>query len=354
MSWKTNRLTKLLDIKVPIIQAPMAGASTPEMVVASGDAGALGSLGCALQTKPKIRADVAKVRKSCKHSFNMNFFTHERPAMDQAKIALAKDRLTGWYERLDAGEPVAPQEATLPFDSALCTLVVKAAPKVVSFHFGLPSAKLVERLLDAGIVVLSSATSVKEAVWLAERGVSAVIAQGYEAGGHSGWFLDRKGSEVAGTMALVPRIVDAVDVPVIAAGGITDGRGIAAAMMLGAEGVQIGTAFLTSPECSISEVHKQAILDASGDDTVCSKAFSGRAARTIVNEYALDTANDADWPDFPLMNAATAALRKASADQDLPDAVSLWSGQAVGLVKDRRGVQQAITDLVQDADKLLT
>lgn len=195
------------------------------------------------------------------------------------------------------------------------------------------------RVKQAGIIVLSSATSVAEARWLEERGADAVIAQGYEAGGHSGWFLPRGAANVAGTMALIPRMVDAVDVPVIAAGGIADGRGIAAALMLGAAGVQIGTAFLTTPESMAAPVHKAELLNASGDDTMLSKAFSGRNARTVVNDYASEMDTVTEWPDFPLVNAMTGPLRKTSAETDRPDAVALWSGQAVGLNREATTAQ---------------
>jgi len=354
MSWKQNQLTDLLEISVPIIQAPMAGASTPEMVIAAGKAGALGSLGVALQTADQINDDVQSIRRSSSTAFNLNFFTHHRPDPNSANNSDVTDHLERWYERLDTGQVVAPAEGSLPFNDATCELMMDVSPKVVSFHFGLPAPALVQNLKNEGIVILSSATSVAEAIWLQDHGADAVIAQGYEAGGHNGWFLDRNGSDVASTMALVPRIVDAIDLPVIAAGGITDGRGIAAAMMLGAQGVQIGTAFLASSECALPEVHKQAVLDATGDDTVHTPAFSGRDARSIVNAYTLDSQKIADWPDFPLMNTATGPLRKASASKDLTDAVSLWAGQAAGLVTDRSGVQDIIERMVKQADALLT
>ena len=311
----------------------MAAASTPAMAAAAGNAGALGSLGCAFSSADQLGGDARAVRSASNRSLNLNFFVHVRPRVDDAKIHRARGRLAPWYDRLDLRAAPEPAETHLPFDAAICDAVIVAAPKVASFHFGLPDAALIGRLKDAGIVVVSSATSVAEARWLEAHGADAVIAQGHEAGGHSGWFLERDGADVAGTLALVPRIVDAVRVPVIAAGGIGDGRGIAAALMLGAAGVQIGTAFLATPESRISAAHKAAVLSASGDDTVLSTAFSGRRARTIVNDFALDMAGFDDWPDFPLMNAATAPLRAASAAAGLPDAVALWSGQAVGLVR---------------------
>jgi nitronate monooxygenase len=353
MQWKNNALTELLGISVPIIQAPMAGASTPEMVIAATKAGALGSLGTALQSIEQIQGEVAAVRQQSNLPFNMNFFAHERPDTTKPTNPAVSKLLSDWHERLGTDTVVSPSEATLPFNEEMCQLVLDIEPSVVSFHFGLPNQDMVQSLKDSGFVVLSSATSVSEAVWLSDHGVDAVIAQGYEAGGHNGWFLDRGTSDVATTLALVPRIVDAVDVPVVAAGGISDGRGIAAAMMLGAQGVQIGTALLASPECAISEVYKQAILDATGDETTHTKAFSGREARGLVNDYTTTSHHIDDWPDFPTMNAATGPLRKASSEQSLPDAVSLWSGQAAGLVTQRQGVQAVIEQMIDQADDLL-
>lgn len=345
--WHNERLTRLLGIEHPIIQAPMAGATTPEMAAAASNAGALGSLGCATFLPERTKAEARATQELTNHSINLNFFVHKPPRPDNARARRARERLAGWYEKLAAGE-VPPAEATLfPFDADMCEAVLEVSPKVISFHFGLPEESLVRRLKDAGIVILSSATSVEEARWLEAHGADAVIAQGYEAGGHSGWFLDRGPAQVAGTMALVPRIADAVKLPVIAAGGIADGRGIAAALMLGADGVQIGTAFLNTPESMVPDVHKQALLAATGDDTMYTTAFSGRAARTVVNDFAAEMAEVDEWPDFPIGNSLTGPLRKASAQAGVPDAVSLWSGQAVGLNRETT-TAELIRSLVEE------
>jgi len=334
MNWPDRRICDLFDIEHPIVQAPMAGAATPAMAAAAGNAGALGSLGCAFASADQIEDDVRAVRSTSNRSLNINFFVHQRAKIDEAKNQRARERLAPWYERFGVDSEPQPAETHFPFDAALCDAVLAASPRVASFHFGLPDDGLIKRLKEAGIVVISSATSAAEARWLEDKGADAVIAQGFEAGGHNGWFLARDGADVAGTLALVPRVVDAVSVPVIAAGGIADGRGIAAALMLGAAGVQIGTAFLATPESMISAAHKRALLAASGDDTVYSVAFSGRMARTIVNDFARDMARVDDWPEFPLMNAATAPLRAASAAAGLGDAIALWSRQAAGLVRE--------------------
>lgn len=352
MNWTDARLCDLLDIEHPIIQAPMAGASSPAMAAAAGNAGALGSLGCAMFDPEKTLSETAAVRAASNRSLNLNFFVHDAPVHVSNRNSAAVARLQRWYDDLEAGPVAEPKEGHFPFHEELCEAVLKASPKVASFHFGLPEEHLVQRLKHEGIVILSSATSAAEARWLEERGADAIIAQGYEAGGHNGWFLPRNGADVSGTMALVPRIVDAVKVPVIAAGGISDGRGVAAALMLGAAGVQIGTAFLATPEAVISEAHKTALLSASGDDTMYSEAFSGRTARTVVNAYAREMATVTDWPDFPLMNAATGPIRTASAKAGKPDAIALWSGQAVGLMREET-TSDVVRRLVAETEVVL-
>lgn len=331
--WKDKRLCELLGIDHPIIQAPMAGASTPRMAIAAANAGGMGALGCAMQTADQIAEDMAQIRQHTNHAINLNFFVHTPPRQNVERAARAHERLANWYNRFDAGNIPEATETHYPFDVDMCDAMVNLSPKVVSFHFGLPDAAIITALKSAGITILSSATSVAEALYLQENGVDAIIAQGYEAGGHSGHFLPRGSSGVAGTMALVPRIVDAVNLPVIAAGGIADGRGIAAALVLGAAGVQIGTAFLATPESAASDTHKHALLNASGDDTMLSKAFSGRHARTLVNKFSTEMESVTDWPDFPIMNTLTGPIRKASVDANSPDAIALWSGQAAGLIR---------------------
>ncbi len=350
--WPDTRLCKLLDIDHPIIQAPMAGASTAEMAAVVGNAGGLGSLGCAMMTAEGVLAIAAKTRGLSNRALNLNFFCHQAPVADKKRARAAQNHLRPWFNDLNAGDMPDVIESNYPFDAKICDAVLDASPKVASFHFGLPDADLILRLKDAGIVILSSATSAVEARWLAERGADAIIAQGAEAGGHNGWFLPRMG-EVAGTMALVPRVVDTVDCPVIAAGGIADGRGIAAAFALGAAGVQIGTAFLATPESAVSEVHKQTLAAATGDDTQFSQAFSGRDARTIVNDYSRAMQTVTNWPDFPLMNTLTAPLRSASANAKRPDAVSLWAGQGAGLVG-ASTTRAVFENLVKQAQAILS
>ncbi len=350
--WPNTRLTDLLDITYPIIQAPMAGATTPKMVAVAANAGVLGSHGCSGLSPDALRTAVADMNSMTNRSINLNFFVHDDPKPDSEADLRSLERLKPWYDKIGAGEPPAPSDPYLKFDEEFCELVISLSPKVVSFHFGLPAENLVHQIKDAGIVVLSSATSKAEARWLEDHGADAIIAQGYEAGGHSGWFLDRGASQVAGTIALVPRIVDEVSVPVIAAGGIADGRGIAAAMMLGAEGVQIGTAFLASPESAYDTTYRAKALASTGDDTMYTQAFSGRNARTITNEFSSEFAGLEDWPDYPLMNGATGKLRSASAKAGNPEAMSLWSGMAVGLMREE-STDRIVKRLIAETDQIL-
>lgn len=309
----------------------MAGVSTPAMAAAAAQAGALGSLGCAFHSVAALARDVTAVRAAVPdhRALNLNFFCHVPPDRDPGREAAAQARLSPWHSHFGTDpEPCAPDPA--PFGDRHADAIKTLRPSVVSFHFGLPKRPLLERVRATGAVILASATTVAEARWLEDRGVDAIIAQGAEAGGHSGWFLPRTG-DTAGLFALLPRVVDAVSVPVIAAGAIGDGRAVAAALTLGAAGVQVGTALVASPESAASTAHKDRLLRASGDDTLATRAFSGRTARGLANAYARETAGVDDWPDFPLMNAATAPLRRASAADGTGEAAALWAGQGAGL-----------------------
>jgi nitronate monooxygenase len=282
--WPDTRLLDLLGIEIPIIQAPMAGAVSSEMVIQVSEAGGLGSLPCAMLTPEQARNELGVIRQRTSRPINVNFFCHTPPRIDAAREACWKDRLKPYYDELGV-DPDAPNPAAIrkPFDEAFCDLVAEVAPEVVSFHFGLPSSDLLERVRATGAKILSSANSVREAHWLEDEGCDAVIAQGLEAGGHQAMFLSDDVSTQVGTMALVPQVVDAVKVPVIAAGGIADARGIAAAFALGASGVQIGTAYLFCPEATIKPVHREALKRARENETALTNVFTGRPARGIMN-----------------------------------------------------------------------
>ena len=326
--WPDNDLTTRLGIRYPIIQAPMAGASTPALAIAVSTAGGLGSLGLAMHTQEALRNDCATV-SAAGAPYNANFFVHSEPVDDPARAADARSLLAPYYRELGLGEVpdvVAPAPS---FNDTHLQAVLDLRPPVVSFHFGLPNADAFKAIKAAGLYTLSSATNVAEARELEARGVDAVIAQGFEAGGHRGTFSEPYERGHVGTLALVPQVVDAVSIPVIAAGGIGDGRGIAAALALGASAVQLGTAFLTCPESAAHPLYRRALNEASDDQTRITHAFSGRPARGLENRYLREMAgHEAHYPDFPILNTLTGPLRKASAIGNNTDFLSLWSGQS--------------------------
>jgi nitronate monooxygenase len=330
--WPDTRLTKLVGIKHPIVLAPMAGAMDYELVAAVSEAGGLGSLPCAMLTAQTLRDQFAKIRAMTDKPVNMNFFCHTAPVPDSAREARWRDRLKPYYEELgiDPSAPVLSSNLA-PFDAAFCEVIEELKPQVVSFHFGLPEAPLLARVKAAGAVVMSSATVAEEAVWLERHGADVVIAQGYEAGGHRGMFLSDDIAAQVGTFALVPQVVDAVKVPVIAAGGIADARGIAAAFALGAAGVQIGTAFLHCPEAKISSTHRAALKSPGDAGTALTNLMTGRPGRCIVNRIMREMGPMGEAPAFPLAAGALAPLRATAEAAGSSDFSPMWSGQAAAL-----------------------
>lgn len=333
--WPDTRLIDLLGIKLPIVQAPMAAATGVEMAVAVAKAGGLGSLPCAMLTPDKVRAGLSEFRTQSNKPVNLNFFCHAAPAGDVAHEQAWLKRLAPYYAALGATPPALPLKAGLqPFGEEACALVEELRPAVASFHFGLPAPDLHARVKVAGCKILGSATSVKEAIWLAGRGVDAIITQGAEAGGHRGTFLETNVAAEVGTFALVPQIADAVPVPVVAAGGIADARGVAAAFALGAAGVQIGTAYLRCPEAHISELHRAA-LKKSEPATVITNVLTGRPARAILNRFIQEQGPMAsEAPAFPLATQAAIPLRTIAEKQGSGDFSSFWSGEARSLGRD--------------------
>jgi nitronate monooxygenase len=331
-TWPTTALLDLLEIDLPIVQAPMAGAQAGELAAAVSGAGGLGSLPCAMLTPDGARQEVAKIRAATNRGFAMNFFCHKPPTPDSARDARWIERLGPYYREIGAEPPSGSGAARNPFDDAFCELVEEVRPKVVSFHFGLPSDDLLERTRRTGAKILSSATTVAEARHLADKGVDAIIAQGSEAGGHRGMFLTDDVAAQIGTFALIPQVVDAVKIPVIAAGGIADGRGIAAAFALGAAGVQIGTAYLHTPEARISDLHRQALRTARDEDSVLTNVFTGRPARGIKNRFIREIGPmSAESPAFPLAVNGIAPLRAKAEAAGSSDFSPLWTGQAGAL-----------------------
>ncbi|MEZ5820016.1 MAG: nitronate monooxygenase family protein [Xanthobacteraceae bacterium] len=329
--WPDRRLLDLLKTEFPIVQAPMAGVMDADLVIAVAQGGALGSLPCAMISAEKAREQVNVIRQRLSAPVNMNFFCHKAVDADPRREAGWKARLAGYYNELGL-DPAAPVNAAsrAPFDDAFCALVEELKPEVTSFHFGLPSPDLLRRVKAAGAIVMSSATTVREAVWLEQNGADVIIAQGAEAGGHRGMFLSENIAEQPGTFALVPQVVDAVKVPVIAAGGIADGRGIAAAFALGAAGVQVGTAYLRCPESKVIAPARAALAKATDESTVITNVMSGRPARGVANRVMKEVGPiSRDAPAFPHASIALAPLKAAAEKLGRVDFTNLWAGQAV-------------------------
>ncbi|WP_438868546.1 NAD(P)H-dependent flavin oxidoreductase [Pseudomonas sp. L1(2025)] len=349
-TWPDTRILDLLGIDVPIIQAPMAVGTTTAMVIAASAAGALGSLPAAALSIEQLREALGAIRQARSSPINVNFFCHQPPAADAGHDGRWKDLLEPYYRELgadfDAPTPVSNRE---PFNEAACKVVEEFRPEVVSFHFGLPEKALLDRVKATGAKVLSSATTVEEAIWLEQHGCDAIIAMGIEAGGHRGIFLSDDLNTQIGLMALVPQIVDAVNVPVIAAGGIGDARGIVAAFALGAAAVQIGTAYLFTPEANVTPSHHHALRHAQASETALTNLFTGRPARGIVNRVMreLGAINPAA-PAFPTAGGALIPLKA----KDEAGFSNLWAGQAVGL-KHELSTGELTTLLATQALKLL-
>ncbi|WP_079203384.1 nitronate monooxygenase family protein [Pseudomonas sp. CC6-YY-74] len=324
-------LQQLLGIDLPLIQAPMAGVQNHALAVAVSNAGGLGSLPCAMLDAAGLRAELTTLTAKTSKPYNLNFFCHAPAQADAQREAAWRSALEPYYAELGidpAGIGSGPGRQ--PFSAEMADLLDEFRPAVVSFHFGLPCAELLARVKACGAKVLSSATTLEEALWLQEHGVDAIIAQGLEAGGHRGHFLDMDLSRQCGTFALLPQIVAAVRLPVIAAGGIADAQGVRAAMALGAAGVQIGTAYLCCPEATTSAIHRAALHSPQARHTALTNLFSGRPARGIVNRLIREQGPISPVaPGFPLATAAIAPLRAKAESQGSGDFSPLWAGQNV-------------------------
>ena len=331
--WPDRRLLDLLKIEHPILLAPMAGAIDAEIAIAVAQGGGLASVPCAMLSVETGREQVNIIRQRVRAPININFFCHQPVEADPVREAGWRQRLAPYYRELGL-DPAASVNAAnrAPFDAAMCALIEELKPEVVSFHFGLPEPTLLKRVKGAGCLVMGSATIVKEAVWLEANGADVIIAQGAEAGGHRGMFLTDNIAHQPGTFALVPQVVDAVKVPVVAAGGIADGRGIAAAFALGASGVQIGSAYLRCPESKVSALGRAALAEACDDSTVITNVMTGRPARGVKNRAMREVGPiSPDAPVFPHAATAFAPLRQAAEKQGKVDFTNLWAGQAVAM-----------------------
>ena len=331
--WPNNAIQNLFGIDLPIIQAPMAGANGSALVIAVAEAGGLGSLPCAMLTPAQARSELQLIRAATARPINLNFFCHAPPGDQSTREAAWRARLETYYAELAiTGADAISAPARTPFDETMCALVEEFSPEVVSFHFGLPSARLRNRVIATGAKILSSATNVDEARWLEDNGCDAIIAQGFEAGGHRGMFRTEDIATQIGAFALTPQIVDAVKVPVIASGAIADGRGVVAALALGASAVQIGTAYLFCPEATLGPAHRAALKAGTDASTALTNLFSGRPARGIVNRLMREAGPMSDIvPGFPLASSALAPLRAKAEKMGSGDFSPLWSGQAAAL-----------------------
>jgi nitronate monooxygenase len=332
MTWPDTRLLDLFGIEVPIIAAPMANFAGVEMAIAVAETGGLGSLPCATLNSEQIREDSQTFRSRSKKPLNFNFFCHEIAPENPDKDRAWLERIAPYFAELGVEPPSLPLPAGHPpFGEPECAAIEELKPEIVSFHFGLPADPLFARVKATGCKIVSSATSLREAEWLAARGVDAIIAQGAEAGGHRAMFLETDVATQIGTFALVRQIAEAVKVPVIAAGGIADGRAITAAFVLGASAVQIGTAYLLCPEAKTSQLHRQALQDPARA-TAITNVLTGRPARGVVNRFMREQGPMSDAaPAFQRARPAIAPLRtKAEADGSI-DFSPIWSGQAAHL-----------------------
>ena len=352
--WPDLRLIALFRIKHPIVLAPMAGAMDCELAAEVANAGGLGSLPCGMLTPDKIRDEVDRFRAHTQAPINLNFFSHAAPVPNNAREARWRERLAPYYRELGVDPAAqAPQTNRAPFDSNALRAVLEIKPEVVSFQYGLPDETLLAPLRHAGIPIVGCATTVAEARWLDARGVAAIVAQGVEAGGHRGMFLDSNIAGQVGTFALVPQIVDAVKAPVIAAGAIADARGIAAAFALGAAGVQIGTAYLRCPESKIAAPYRAALASVTDETTVLTNVISGRPARGIVNRLMRELGPMShDVPEFPLAAGALAPLRAKAEAAGSGDFSPLWSGQAASLGREMPA-RELTAKLAADAQAIL-
>jgi nitronate monooxygenase len=331
--WPDHRLLNLFKIENPIVLAPMAGVMDADLAIAVAQGGGLASLPCAMLSVDKAREQVNIIRQRVAAPVNMNFFCHTAVDADPVSEAGWRRRLASYYAELGL-DPAAPVAAAnrAPFDATMCALVEELKPEVVSFHFGLPEASLLARVKAAGCTVIASATVVKEAIWLEQHGVDAIIAQGAEAGGHRGMFLTDRLAEQPGLFALLPQVVDAVKLPVIAAGGIADGRGIAAAFALGAAGVQLGSAYLRCPESRVIAPARVALAAAGDESTVITNVMTGRLARGVANRVMREVGPvSPDAPAFPHAATALTPLKVAAEKLGRVDFTNLWAGQAIGL-----------------------
>jgi len=349
--WPDQRFLALSGARLPIVQAPMAGAGGVALAVGAIKGGAVGSLPCAMLTPDQVRAQVAEVRAQVDGPLNLNFFCHSMPEAPDETAWRAL--LSTYYDQERVSPPAGPARLRQPFDDAMCAVVEELRPTFASFHFGLPEEPMIQRIWAVGTHVVGNATTPEEAALLALRGCDAIVAQGFEAGGHAGYFLIDEHRPV-GLLALVRQIAVNQNVPIIAAGGIVDAQGVAAALMLGASAVQIGTAYLATPESLIAPPHRERLGTLHAEDTVFTNLFSGREARGMRNMLIhLEGPIRPEVPPFPYASAALAPLRAAAEADGRGDYSQMWAGQAASIVSPS-GAQDLTERLGREALALLS
>jgi nitronate monooxygenase len=354
-AWTDRRALDLFSIEHPLLLAPMAGSGGSALAIAVARAGGLGAIPCASIPLQTIESEVHAYRAAAAGArINLNFFAHTSVTPTDEATQRWLDRLAPYFAEYGVNVADLPKAGgRAPFDSAMCSVVETLRPEVVSFHFGLPADVLLDRVKATGAIVIASATTVAEGRWLQDRGCDAVIAQGYESGGHRGNFLTDDMATQPGTFALVPQMVDALKVPVIAAGGIADGRGMAAALCLGASAVQLGTAFLLSEEATTVAAHRNALRTARDDNTAVTNVLTGRPARGIVNRIMHEVGPlSPDALPFPLAGGPLTPLRAATEPDGLGDFQPLWSGQAGALARDA-SAGDIVANIAREAGRLL-
>lgn len=350
--WSDTNLSHMLKIKYPIIQAGMAGNTTPKLVAEVSNAGGLGTIGAGYFDVAKLSEEIDAVKALTNQPFAVNLFVPGKETIKPKQVELMNAWLGPYRRALDIENPVINLTQKQQFEQQIETLIQKEVP-IASFTFGIPDAHLIEKMHAHNLIVMGTATSVEEAVMNEEAGVDIIVAQGSEAGGHRGSFLMKDGEyPMIGSISLIPQVVDATNVPIVAAGGIMDGRGVLATLILGAQGVQMGTAFLTAQESGADIAYKEAILNSTDTSTVLTNAFSGKMARGIRNHFIEYLSEfNGDVPDYPIQNQLTSGIRKASTAKHDPQLMSLWSGQTPRLAS-IRPASTVIKSIVNQIDSM--
>ncbi len=349
-----TELTRILKIQYPILQAPMAGGpTTPQLAAAVSNAGGIGNLGAGYLTPDQIRSAVKEIGRLTDRPFGVNLFIPEEPNTLNDAIDGMNDRLDQYRAELGIASSPSVSKFAESFEEQVKVLLEENVP-VFSFTFGIPPLEVIQAFKRRGTFVIGTATTVEEGIRLQAAGVDAVVAQGSEAGGHRGTFATNAANALIGTMALVPQMADHLSVPVIASGGIMDGRGLAASLLLGASAVQMGTAFLTSAESGAHAAHKRKILASQEDSTGITTAYSGKPARGIRTKFMDDMRSyTGTIPDYPIQNALTRDLRQAAAQANNPEFMSLWAGQGLRMAKDQQTAAEIVEQTIEQARERL-